>query len=132
MWGLPPAVQIYLFSLPVDLRKGADGLRALVDNAGMNVFAGHLFVFLARRPNRAKILWWDGGGFVTWYKRLEKGCFQRPTAGDGAVVCVDSFQLALLLEGIDMNAVRRPKKWVPSSSHARSAIRDRQCGAVVM
>ncbi len=124
MWGLPPAVQIHLFSQAIDLRKGADGLRALVDNAGLDVFAGHLYVFLARRPNRAKILWWDGGGFVIWYKRLEKGCFLRPAGSATSVVHIEAIQLSMLLEGIDVTSVRRPSKWVPQRIKTR--VRDRQ------
>jgi transposase len=79
----------------------------------MDVFSGHVFVFLARKPNRAKMLWWDGGGFVVWYKRLETGCFKPPAQNEHAVVHIDAVALAMLLQGIDVKKVQRPKLWRP-------------------
>lgn len=116
MWGLPPAVRIYCFSAPVDLRKGPDGLRALIEKEKLDVYAGHLFVFIAKKPSRAKILWWDGGGFVIWYKRLEKGCFKRPEKDTIDVIRIDAVQLSMLLDGIDLKRVKRPQKWIPKTS----------------
>lgn len=64
---------------PIDLRRGHDGLAALVRSQwGDELYAGHLFVFLGRRFDRCKILFWDRGGLVLYYKRLEKGRFQPP------------------------------------------------------
>ena len=79
MLSLPPSsVKIFLATTPTDMRRGFDGLSALVTHdLGQDVFAGHLFVFVSRRGNRIKILSWDRGGFVLWYKRLERG---RPSA----------------------------------------------------
>ncbi len=55
------------------LRRGHDGLMSVVRNAwDLDPFSGHLFVFLGRRQDRCKILFWDRGGFVVYYKRLEK------------------------------------------------------------
>lgn len=48
------------------------------------------------------------------YKRLERGCFRRPTiAADAQQVRLEADQLLLLLEGIDLRSVRRPKRWTP-------------------
>ena len=72
MLTLPPSVQIYLATEPVDLRRGHDGLVALVRNQWrLDPFAGHLFVFVGRRGNRVKILFWDRSGLWVCTKRLE-------------------------------------------------------------
>ena len=79
MLTLPPSVRIYLATEPVDLRRGHDGLFAIVRNQWrMDPFAGHLFAFVGRRGNRIKILFWDRGGFVIYYKRLERSRFRLP------------------------------------------------------
>jgi transposase len=112
---LPRAVRILLAAQPVDLRNSIDGLAALVRTGwGENVYAGHLFVFVSRRRDRVKILSWDNGGFVVWYKRLEQGRFKLPAFHDEALGAqLDATQLTMLLDGIDVSHVRRPKKWDP-------------------
>ncbi len=115
MLTLPASVQIYLATEPVDLRRGHDGLSAIVCSQWqLDVFAGHLFVFLGRRLDRCKILFWDRGGFVLYYKRLERGRFKLPrVSGDGVHVVIDSAQLMMLLDGIDFSRVQRSKHWRP-------------------
>lgn len=75
--------------------------------------SGDLFVFLSRRRDRAKILTFDKGGFVLWYKRLERGRFRHPRRGETDVV-LDGTELTMLLDGIDLDQVRRPKHWAPA------------------
>ena len=109
MIGLPSSTRIYLASEPADMRKGIDGLSAQVRRhfGEEAVFSGHLFVFLAGRNGRAKILFWDRGGFVLYYKRLERGRFRLPQlATDADSVTVDATELAMLLDGIDVSRVR--------------------------
>jgi len=69
MIGLPDSVRILLFSEPTDMRRGIDGLTGLVLLAGEDVYSGHLFVFVSRKRNRAKILTYQKGGFVLWYNQ---------------------------------------------------------------
>lgn len=109
---LPPSVHIYLAAEPVDMRKGFDGLSALVQRHGYDVFSGHLYVFISKRRDRAKILVWSSGGFVLWYKRLERGRFKLPPLTQ-ATVQLDAGQLAMLLDGVDLRSVRRGKRWQP-------------------
>lgn len=90
MLSLPSSVRIYLLSGPTDMRKGFDGLAALVRAAGLDVFSGHLFVFVSRRSDRAKVLTFERGGFVLWYKRLELGRFRVPAAAQGVVLLSDT------------------------------------------
>ncbi|MCP4684073.1 MAG: IS66 family insertion sequence element accessory protein TnpB [bacterium] len=115
MLTLPPSVRIFLFAAPTDMRKGHDGLAALVVNdMGEDLFSGHLFVFVSKKNDRVKILAWDRGGLALWYKRLERGRFRLPKIrGDDVSVEMDSGELSMLLEGIDMSRVRRPKRWTP-------------------
>ncbi len=112
---LPRAVRILLAAQPVDLRNSIDGLVALVRSGWKeNVYAGHLFVFVSRRRDRVKVLTWDNGGFIVFYKRLEQGRFRLPQFHEGALGAqLDATQLTMLLDGIDLSHVRRPKKWAP-------------------
>ena len=112
---LPASVKIYLAAGPVDLRRSIDGLGAIVRARGHNVHSGHLFVFGSRRGDRVKILTWDRGGFVLYYKRLEQGRFRLPQiAADAQEAEIDATALAMLLDGIDLARVRRPAAWAPS------------------
>jgi transposase len=112
---LPSSVRIYLAVDPVDLRRGHDGLSAIVQGQwAMDLFEGHLFMFFGRRRDRCKILFWDRGGLVLYYKRLERGRFRMPRiTGDGRAVELDATQLAMLLDGIDVRTVQRPAHWQP-------------------
>ena len=120
MLTLPSSVRVYLAAEPVDLRRGHDGLVALVRNTWkLNPFDGHLFVFLGRRLDRVKILVWDRNGFVLYYKRLSQGRFRMPTiAAEATRVEMDATTLAMLLDGIDVRQVRRPAPWKPPTVSA--------------
>ena len=109
-------MRIYLATESVDLRKGPDGLAALVKRAFEEpLFSGHLFVFLSKRSDRIKILWWDRGGFVVFYKRLERGRFRRPEVrAESRSVSMTPAELSSLLEGIDLSRARRTLLWEPS------------------
>jgi len=117
MLTLPPSVRIWVAAEPVDMRRGHDGLAAIVRNEWKRaLYDGHLFVFVGKRKDRCKILFWDRGGFVLYYKRLERGRFRLPGVGqeqDATHVEMDSTQLAMLLDGIDFRGVRRAKHWQP-------------------
>jgi transposase len=120
MLTLPPSVKIFLFTARTDMRKGHDGLAALVTNElGADLFSGHLFVFVSRRGDRVKILAWDRGGLALWYKRLERGTFRLPRIADSSKsVPMDAGELSMLLEGLDYSKVQRQKRWEPPSKVA--------------
>ena len=89
-------------------------LAAIVVATGHDVYSGHLFVFLSGRADRVKVLTWQRGGFVVWYKRLERGRFRRPvTTADATNITIEADELTLLLEGFDPRHLRRPKRWEP-------------------
>ena len=96
---------------PVDFRKGADSLAALVEaEYGANPFSGVVHVFRAKRADRVKLVWWDGTGLWLMAKRLEQGAFQWPAVQDG-VMRLAAAQAAALLESLDwrrVHARRRP------------------------
>jgi transposase len=117
MMGLPASVLIYLCDLPVDMRCGFDGLAAIVRNTlGLNPLSGGLFLFLSRRRDRIKILFWDRDGYAIYSKRLEKGRFPMPTVirpTSGPPVCtLAAYEMTLLLEGIDLAGAKKGKRFV--------------------
>lgn len=113
MLNLPAQTRVYLCTTPVDLRKSFDGLSGLVESVFQgNVLDGHLFLFVNKRQDRIKALWWDRDGLIIWYKRLEAGCFEIPRASDGAAhVTLDATELAMLLGGVSLANVKRRKRF---------------------
>jgi transposase len=110
MTGWPGGARIWLAAGVTDMRKGFDGLAALVQTRlAEDPFCGHVFVFRGRRGDRVKLLWWSGDGLCLFAKRLERGRFVWPQAADG-VVSLTHAQLSMLLEGIDW---RRPLRTAP-------------------
>ena len=114
MLGLPPSVRIYFATGLVDMRNGVDGLRTIVEQVlKRNPNDGHLFVFVGKRRDMLKILFWDKNGYVVYFKRLERGRFQLPSVDEKRVkVEMEAAQLAMLLDGIDLNA-KRLARWNP-------------------
>ena len=103
--------KMYLAKEATDMRKGFPGLIALTEAVlRQEPTSGHLFVFLNRRRDMMKILYWDGTGFCLWAKRLERGSFQRPPAAGGDEspgMELGAAQLAMMLQGIDLGSVRQ-------------------------
>jgi transposase len=98
-------VQVLIATKPVDFRKGADGLSALVqESLSADPFCGTIYVFRAKRANRVKLLWWDGTGICLFAKRLEENQFRWPRIADG-VMRLSAAQLCALLEGLDFSRV---------------------------
>lgn len=101
MIGLPAGARVWIVAGHTDMRKGFDGLSAVVQTAlNENPFCGHVFVFRGRRGDILKVLWFDGQGLLLLSKRLERGHFVWPQAS-GAGVSLTPAQLSMLLEGID-------------------------------
>lgn len=117
MLSLSSSVRILIATEPTDMRKGVDGLCRIAEaEMGGDIYAGTVFVFVSRRRDRLKILTWDTGGFVIFYKRLEAGQFKVPRVRDGEKVGrIDATQLTMLLRGIDLSLVRKPVQWEPAS-----------------
>ena len=103
---LSSAVRAYVSIEPTDMRKQIDGLAQLVEPLfGSDPFGGQVFVFLGKRRNKVKLLWWDRHGFFLLYKRLERGRFPRPE--ELARRGLSMAELMAFLEGIDLSRARR-------------------------
>ena len=113
MLSFPANVRVYLCTTPTDMRKSFDGLHTLVQQVfHLDPLDGHLFLFVNRRRDRVKILWWDRDGLALFYKRLEAGTYQLPVVSDDAQgVEIDATHLAMLLSGIDLQSAKRRKRY---------------------
>ena len=114
MIGLPTDTRVWIAAGVTDMRRGMDGLAAVVQTQlGERPFGGDVFVFRGRRGDLIKILWWSGDGMNLYAKRLERGRFVWPAAASGTVH-LTAAQLSMLLEGIDW---RRPARmWQPETA----------------
>ena len=100
-------LKVFLHRDPVDFRMGINSLSILVEQAmRLNPMDAALYVFGNRRRDRIKILLWGGNGFWLILKRLEDDRFTWPD-GDAGIVTLTIEQLHWLLDGIDIEAVRR-------------------------
>ena len=107
----PTGTRIWIAAGHTDMRRGFDGLAALVQqHLHADPFCGQVFVFRGRRGDRIKLLWFDGDGLCLFAKRLESGRFVWPQASTGSIALTPA-QLSMLLEGIDW---RRPVRTAPS------------------
>jgi transposase len=112
MLSLPSSVRVFVARERVDFRKGFDGLCGIVrDQFGDDPLSGHLYLFFNARGNRIKILVWDRNGFWLFYKRLERGVFER-VEGRGAKIEIDRAKLAMLLDGVDTRSSRIKRHFV--------------------
>ena len=108
----PTSASILLYSKPTDMRKSFCGLSGLVrSELGREPNDGSLFLFINRRKDKLKALWWDTDGLVLFYKRLESGTFERIESGDRPAVTIDAAELSMLLSGIDIQSARRRKRF---------------------
>ena len=83
MLSVSSSTRIFFAVGATDMRKRFDGLQGLVLNVlKQDPLTGHLFLFVNRRRDRLKILYWDGDGLAIWYRRLEQGTFQLPQVSD--------------------------------------------------
>lgn len=111
MFTVSSLVQVYLCTQPLDMRKSFDGLPAAVSAIlCQDPLSGHLFVFINRKRDIVKALFWDRSGYCIVAKRLEAGTFRLPPH-DGACLTLSLPELTLLLEGIDLSHARRRKRF---------------------
>ena len=106
-------LRYYLWVEAVDMRKSFDGLQGIVTNEmKRRALSGEVFIFMNRRRDQVKLLVWDGSGFVIYYKRLERGCFELPLVEpDQRGREVKWSDLILILEGVSLRSVRWRKRF---------------------
>ena len=116
MIAVPAGMRVLVATKPVDFRRGADSLAALVrEQLRYDPFSGAIFVFRAKRADRVKLIMWDGTGLCLFAKRLEQGTFRWPKIEDGTMRLTPA-QLAALIEGLDWTRVREVEVRVPQAT----------------
>ena len=115
MIALPPQIRVFLYRLPTDMRKSFHGLIALTESAlKQDPLSGSLFVFVNRRRDRIKILYWGQTGFCIWYQQLQQGTYQLPDSEaleQQDTIEVTRSQLSLILDGIDLGSARQRRRF---------------------
>jgi transposase len=108
----------FLYGQPTDMRKSFDGLCGLVLNElGQNPVSGDVFVFINRTRNHLKLLRWEAGGYVLFYKRLEAGTFELPAwkvIHSGKQV--EYAELVMMITGIPLTNARKRKRFLPQNA----------------
>ncbi len=116
------------------MRKSFDGLSGLVtQRMGKDVCSGDVYIFLGKDLSRIKLLVWEQGGFVLYYKRLEADTFALPRPGQGSIALTYS-ELCLLVEGVEVEVTRRksfqrpnaPLAAAPPTTTFRQMVRHRK------
>ena len=115
MLSLGSSHSYYLYRAACDMRKSFDSLSGLVRNElGRDPASGEVFVFINKRRNSVKLLHWERGGFVLYYKRLEKGTFSLPSlslenTARGSTLSWP--ELVMMLEGIQVQQMRQKVRY---------------------
>lgn len=113
---VPRSVRVYFAAEPMNLHRSFDGLSNEIRHAlGYDPLNGHVFVFLNRRRNQVKLVMWTRGGFTIVHKRLERGTFTFPArvVAGAASVEIQAHELAMLLEGIEVEDAKTKPRWEP-------------------
>ena len=112
MLTISPGINIYVYQPATDMRKGVNGLSGLVrSELQADPTDGNLFVFVNRRRDRMKMLYFDGGGFWLYYRLLEAGTFEELKSSDGSShFTIDATELSMLLSGVSLVASSRRRK----------------------
>ena len=115
MWSFSNPVRVFLARTPCDMRKSFHGLVSLAESVlKKDPLSGHLFVFINRRRDRIKLLYWGGTGFCIWYQQLQQGSYQLPEITDAdseSGIEITASQLSLILDGIDLSSVRQRARY---------------------
>lgn len=110
MFSLTSSHQYYLYQHPTDMRKGFDSLSGIVRNElGRNPMDGGVYVFVNKSAHLIKLLHWESGGFTMYYKRLEKGIFERPSVDGPAML--NWSDLMLIVEGVRLDSTHKKVRY---------------------
>ena len=111
-------VRVFLAVEPCDMRKGYEGLHALVgERLKEDVRGGALFVFTNKRHTRLKVLYFDGTGLWLMTKRLEEGTFAWPKLEEigSAKLALRAEAFTMLTDGIDLRGAKM-RPWFERSA----------------
>jgi transposase len=117
MLAVTSTTRVYLYVNDVDMRRSFDGLMAIVQSEFVkDIRLGDYFMFVNKRRDRVKILWWDRDGLAIFMKRLESGTVQKPRVdANTKSMVIDHAQLSMLLTGIDVTNIKRRKRYEVTS-----------------
>lgn len=108
------SARYFLYQESTDMRKSFDGLCGLVSGKlGQNPMSGDLFIFVNKPRNRIKLLRWETGGFVLFYKRLEQGTFHLPKPQDASAgkLTIDYSELVMIINGISLEKAKKQRRF---------------------
>jgi transposase len=109
MFSLTSSHQYFLYSTPTNMRCSFDSLCGIIqDKLERKPTSGEVYVFLNRRRNQVKLLHWENGGFVLYYKRLERGNFEKPLMENGILTWS---QLVMMVEGVSLKNIRLRRRY---------------------
>ena len=113
MLSVASTARVYLYMQAVDMRRSYDGLHAIVQSKfTRDIRQGDYSMFINRRRDRIKIIWWDKDGLAIFMKRLESGSIQRPIVDSNSKsLIIDHAELSMLLTGIDVSNIKRRKRF---------------------
>lgn len=113
MIGLTSHHKYHLYSACADMRKGFDGLSGLISQKlNRDPMDGDVYIFLNRRRDRMKLLVWEKGGYMLYYKRLEQGTFELPEASSQTThICLEWDTLVFMIQGISLQKIVRKKRY---------------------
>ncbi len=95
------------------MRKGFDSLCGIITSElKMDALSGAVFIFINKKRNQLKLLLWEGDGFAVYHKRLEKGTFEMPAAGNESLsVSITAQQLQFILQGVSLKKIHFRKRY---------------------
>jgi len=112
MIGLTAVHKYYLYSPPCDMRKGFNGLSGLIrDKMKGDPLDGSVYIFINRRRDKMKMLVWEEGGFMLYYKRLEAGTFDLPQVQKCEKIQINWETLMFIIRGIKLEKIIKKKRY---------------------
>lgn len=122
MFNLNESNRMMMSQHPSDMRIGINGMCGKVRSAGLNPTSGEVYIFVGKTRKVMKILHWERGGYVVYYKRLEQGRFHPKIflKEDEGFRSIRWDELVLLIEGISPRAARRHRYETDAENEEKS------------
>jgi transposase len=113
MFALTSEYNFHLFNGICDMRKGFNGLCGLVRNILLrDPCSGDVFMFVNKKRDKMKLLHWQGGGFVLYYKQLERGKFELPRYESiGGSIEINYAKMVMIVDGISIRNLEKKERY---------------------
>lgn len=117
MLSLSSGFHYFLYRGITDFRCGMDSLSGLVRRElEQDPLSGDIYIFFNRTRTQVKLLHFEGDGFALYQKRLERGTYEIPAVTQEKELRISAESLQLILQGIQLQSVRRRKRFVPAGA----------------